>query len=171
MGGGDQTAERFIPNMYSGVGGERVYRSGDVCRRRRGGNIEYVGRKDDQVKVRGYRIELGEIEEVVKSHVEVKESVVKVSEDEERGKRLVAYIEWEKGEGEGGGEREAGREKMMELRRYVRERLPEYMVPGVYEEIERIPLTANGKIDRRRLPEVGVGSGERKGREEERTAV
>jgi len=134
------TAERFIPNRFGRKGGERLYRSGDIARYGKDGTIEYLGRKDEQVKIRGYRIELGEIEAALGSHVEVKESVVVVRE-EGGEKRLVGYVVWK----EGGG-------RIGELRSYLKERLPEYMVPGVFVEMERIPLTANGKVDTKSLP-------------------
>src|SRR5262249_11333843 len=111
------TAERFIPNLLGTEGGDRLYRTGDVARYLSDGKIEFIGRADDQVKVRGYRIELGEIKAVLDEHRSVKQSVVVVSEDERGGKRLLGYVV---------GEEET---TAAELKRYVRERLPEYMVP------------------------------------------
>jgi amino acid adenylation domain-containing protein len=167
----EMTAERFVPNPFSRKGGERLYRTGDVGRYRGDGNIEYIGRKDEQVKIRGYRIELGEIEARLKDHGLVKEAVVIAREAGEDGggeKRLVAYVvmaeaevkvqanvEVEEGEvGDSipeGGELEAGELNAM-LRTYLAGWLPEYMMPTAIVRLERIPLTANGKLDRKALP-------------------
>ena len=150
----EQTAERFVPNPYGKRGGERLYRSGDMGRWREDGQLEFGGRKDQQVKLRGYRIELEEIEEVLKKREWVKEAVVVMRGEVEEEKRLVAYVVREGGKvgevGEGGEGERSGWE---ELRKYAGERLPEYMVPGQYVEVEEMPLTGNGKIDRKRLRE------------------
>jgi len=159
------TAERFVPNPFSARGGKRLYRTGDVGRYREDGNIEYIGRKDEQVKIRGYRIELGEIEARLKEHGLVKEAVVVAREAGEDGggeKRLVAYVvmvKTKKGEeensiaegGRSGGKLEAA-ELSTTLRTYLAKWLPEYMVPTAIVSLERIPLTANGKVDRKALP-------------------
>jgi acyl carrier protein len=134
------TAERFVPHPYSRRGGERLYRSGDMVRYLGSGEIEFIGRRDEQVKIRGYRIELGEIEAVLKKHSAVSEAVVLASEEESGEKRLVAYVV-------GASEVEVG-----ELRNYLKERLPQYMVPSGYVRMDEMPLTANGKVDRRALP-------------------
>ena len=159
----EMTAERFVPDPFSRRGGERLYWTGDVGRYREDGNIEYIGRKDEQVKIRGYRIELGEIETRLKEHGLVKEAVVVAREAGEDGggeKRLVAYVvmvEAEVKEGGAaesrpeGGELEAGGLSAM-LRTYLAGGLPEYMVPTAIVPLERIPLTANGKLDRKALP-------------------
>jgi acyl carrier protein len=136
------TAERFIPNIFSREGGERLYRTGDLCRYFPDGNIEFVGRTDEQVKVRGYRIELGEIEAVLKEHRGVKQSVVVASDDEKGAKRLLGYVVGEEGT------------TPAELKRHVREILPEYMVPEAILILEEMPVTVSGKIDRKRLPLV-----------------
>ncbi|HXQ73964.1 MAG TPA: amino acid adenylation domain-containing protein [Pyrinomonadaceae bacterium] len=133
----DLTAEKFVPHPFSGVGGKRLYRTGDLARWLSSGEIEFLGRMDNQVKLRGFRIELGEIETMLRVHVAVRESVVVVSDN-----RLVAYVVAE----------DAG-VTINELRSYLKERLPEYMVPSVFMMLEEMPLTANGKVDRRRLPE------------------
>jgi amino acid adenylation domain-containing protein len=139
----EQTAVRFVPDPYSEEGGKRLYRTGDLGRYRADGRVEFMGRADHQVKIRGYRIELGEIEAALKEHEGVGESVVVIRESEEGEKRLVGYVTAREGmEIEGS-----------ELRRYVSERLPEYMVPGAIVRLERMPLTANGKLDRGGLPE------------------
>ena len=131
------TAEKFVPHPFSAVAGERLYRTGDLVRWLHGGEIEFLGRIDNQVKLRGFRIELGEIEAMLKGHAAVRESVVLVSDG-----RLVAYVMAE----------DAGVTRN-ELRAFLKERLPEYMVPSVFVTLEEMPLTTSGKVDRRRLPE------------------
>jgi amino acid adenylation domain-containing protein len=151
LGQGAWTAERFVPDGYGGGKGDRLYRTGDMARWRGDGVMEYLGRMDQQVKVRGYRIELGEIEAGLREHEGVGEAVVVVREDGKGEKRLVAYVERREG-------KELGVEQ---LREHLEERLPEYMVPGQYVVLEELPLTENGKIDRKGLPEVEeeVGGG------------
>src|SRR6185369_12524227 len=139
----EQTAARFVPNPYSQRGGARMYRTGDVCRWRADGEIEYLGRLDQQVKVRGYRIELGEIEAALLSHAQVSEAVVVAREEAGGGKRLVGYVVAE----------EAATVEAGELRRYLKGKLPEYMVPAVIVGLEQMPKTPNGKLDRGKLPE------------------
>src|SRR6185503_20271060 len=146
------TAEQFIPDPYSGREGSRLYRTGDVGRYGRDGEIEFVGRRDNQVKVRGFRAELGEVEAVLRDQAGVREAVVVMREEGEE-KRLVAYIV-----AEGGGESGSEREVRRELRQYLQERLPEYMVPSAYVWLEELPLTPNGKVDRRALPTPGDAS-------------
>jgi amino acid adenylation domain-containing protein len=136
------TAERFVTITLPNGRTERVYRTGDIARLRADGELEYVGRRDSQVKVRGHRIELGEIEAVLAQHEPVKECVVAVREDSPGDQRLVAYVVT------GAGTQldvEAAREAL-------RRRLPEYMVPGLFMTLESLPLTPNGKMDRRALP-------------------
>jgi len=148
LGRPELTAERFIPSLFGGEGGERLYRTGDVCRYLPDGTIEFVGRADDQVKVRGYRIELGEIKAALDEHEAVKQSMVVVSENGRGEKQLVGYVV---------GEEEA---TAAELKRHLRERLPEYMAPSAIVVLEKMPLTANGKVDRRALPAPdGAGGG------------
>ncbi len=137
------TAERFVPNPYSERGGGRLYKTGDLGRYLSSGELEYVGRADEQVKVRGYRIEIGEVEAAIMEHEGVRESVVRVQEVEGGERRLVGYVVAKEGEGITGSE----------VRGYLKRKLPEYMVPAVIEMMETLPLTANGKIDRRALPE------------------
>jgi amino acid adenylation domain-containing protein len=143
----DLTAERFIPNPYSEEPGKRMYATGDIIRMDERGEIEFVRRKDQQVKIRGYRVELGEIEAEVRKQEGVRECVVIVDEREETGKRLVCYMV----------ERQRGAVNKEELRARLRRSLPEYMVPAFYEMIEEIPLTANGKVDKGKLPRVEGG--------------
>ena len=126
-----------------------MYLTGDLCRYLKDGQIEFLGRIDDQVKVRGYRIELGEIEAALDSHTGARHAVVTVRADQ-----LVAYLVGESWS----SEREAG----AELRPYLKARLPDYMVPQRWVVLDQMPLTANGKIDRQRLPEPSeAGAGAR----------
>ena len=133
------TAERFLPDPFSQEQGGRVYRTGDLSRWQPEGNLEFLGRNDLQVKIRGFRIELGEIEAKLASHPGVREAVALAREDEEVGKRLVAYYTGE----------EIGAET---LRAHLSSSLPEYMVPSAFMRLETLPLTPNGKLDRRALP-------------------
>ncbi|HVS00541.1 MAG TPA: amino acid adenylation domain-containing protein [Thermoanaerobaculia bacterium] len=139
LGRPELTAERFIPHPWGvGEGGERLYRTGDLARQRPDGAIEFVGRGDDQVKIRGFRIELGEVEAVLLAHPAVRDGVVLAREDR-GGRRLIAWVV-------GGVDEPA-------LRSWLRERLPDYMVPSAFVFLETLPLTPNGKVDRRALPE------------------
>ncbi|HEV2706445.1 MAG TPA: condensation domain-containing protein, partial [Pyrinomonadaceae bacterium] len=139
------TAERFVPNPFGLQVGARLYRTGDVGRYLSDGRIEFLGRIDNQVKVRGYRIELGEIEAVLSAHGGVEEVIVNARESETGDKQLVAYYV--------AGRAEVGEE---ELRGYLQERLPKYMIPAHFMRLEALPLTPNGKVDRKALPEVGA---------------
>jgi amino acid adenylation domain-containing protein len=134
------TAEKFLPDPFSAKG--RLYRTGDLARFRPDGTIEYLGRGDNQVKIRGFRIELGEVETVLGQHPAVAECVVAAREDLSGDKRLVGYVV------------AAGQAALptAELRAFVKARLPEYMVPVAWVQLERFPLTANGKVDRQHLP-------------------
>ncbi|RNB58932.1 amino acid adenylation domain-containing protein [Brevibacillus gelatini] len=138
----DLTQERFVENPFSPVRGEKMYRTGDLVRYLPDGNIEFIGRSDDQVSIRGFRVELGEIETALYTHPAVKEAIVLAREDMPGVKRLAAYIVPAKG-----AAYEAG-----ELRSYLKEKLPEYMVPAAFVMLEPLPLTPNGKVDRRALP-------------------
>lgn len=137
----DLTAERFLPDPFSGQMGARLYRTGDRARWRSNATLEYLGRLDEQVKVRGYRIEPGEIEAVIRDHRAVKQVAVVVREDEPGNKQLVAYLV-----------KEAGAVHAMDLHQFLAERLPEYMVPAAIVELQDLPLTPNGKLDRKALP-------------------
>ncbi|AEI66882.1 non-ribosomal peptide synthetase [Corallococcus macrosporus] len=132
------TAERFIPHPFSTTPGERLYRTGDLVRRRTDGALEYIGRRDHQVKLRGYRIELGEVEAALRRHAEVREAAVLVREDAPGDKRLVAYV--------------ATEAAPALLRDHLLGLLPGYMVPGAFVVLDALPLTPNGKLDRRALP-------------------
>jgi amino acid adenylation domain-containing protein len=145
----EMTAGKFVPDPFGGEEGKRLYRTGDLGRYREGGEIEFLGRVDRQVKIRGYRIEPGEIEEVMKRHPSVKEAVVEAREDEPGEKRLVAYVVSTMDRQE---DEELGGAWITELKRYLREKLPEYMAPAAIMELEKLPLTANGKVDRKTLP-------------------
>ncbi|WP_037842777.1 non-ribosomal peptide synthetase [Streptomyces sp. NRRL F-6628] len=134
------TAERFTADPY-GAPGERMYRSGDVARWRADGSLEYLGRADNQVKVRGFRIELGEIETALGRHPDVRDAVVAVHRDGTGRQRLVGHLVTDR-------ELTTG-----ELRSHLAGSLPDYMVPGLYVRLERLPLTPSGKVDRRALPE------------------
>ena len=137
------TAERFLPDRLSGERGARLYKTGDLARLLVDGGLEYLGRIDDQVKIRGHRIELGEIEAVLVQHRAVREAVVVARPDGSGAKRLVAY--WVPAAGESAP-------ILSELRSFLKEKLPEYMVPAAFVQLDGLPLTQNGKVDRRALP-------------------
>jgi amino acid adenylation domain-containing protein/natural product biosynthesis luciferase-like monooxygenase protein len=144
------TAERFLPEPFSTVAGSRMYRTGDLGRYLGDGNIEFLGRNDHQVKIRGFRIELGEIEARLAEHPGVREAVVVVREGEAAEKRLVAYYTVKE---RGGQRRDKCRAE--ELRAHLLGKVPAYMVPAAYVELKQLPLTVNGKLDRKALPEPG----------------
>jgi amino acid adenylation domain-containing protein len=139
------TAERFVPDPFSGLPGARLYKTGDLVRYRPDGQLEFVGRGDFQVKVRGFRIELGEIEQALLQHSAVRDCVVVVREDHGGSKQLLAYVVPAQPV-----------EEMEDLRQalpaFLRERLPEYMLPAHFLMLDALPLTANGKVDRAALP-------------------
>jgi amino acid adenylation domain-containing protein len=142
LGQPELTAERFVPDPFSGRPGARLYRSGDRARHIGHGDVEYLGRLDHQVKIRGFRIELGEIETQLRAHPDVGQCVV-VARDDGGDRRLVAYVT----QHDGAAPLEPAR-----LRGHLRTRLPAYMVPGAFVRLDRFPLTASGKIDRKALP-------------------
>jgi amino acid adenylation domain-containing protein len=139
------TAERFVPNPFPASAGERLYRTGDRVRRRRDGNLEYLGRMDEQVKIRGYRIEPGEIAAVLREHSGIKDAAVVIHEHLRGEKRLIAYAVGKPG---------AEELSQASLRKYLLERLPDYMIPARTVLLDAIPLLPNGKINRRALPPV-----------------
>ncbi|MBD1865229.1 MULTISPECIES: non-ribosomal peptide synthetase [Trichocoleus] len=157
----DLTAEKFIPNFFlrdeeqrveNGNGSPtshfslsapRLYKTGDLVRQRLDGNLEYLGRIDDQVKIRGFRIELGELEALLGQHPQVETAVVIAREDVLGDKQLVAYVVPKAGSSE---------QSTLQLRSFMQEQLPIYMVPTAFVRLESLPLTVNGKIDRRALP-------------------
>ncbi len=134
------TAEKFIPHPFSEEPGARLYRTGDLARFLADGNIEFLGRIDFQVKVRGYRIELGEIESILSKHPMIQDAVV-VAREESGGKRLVAYLISQN-----------GLPSPLEMRNFLKDQLPDYMLPSAYVFLDALPLTPNGKVDRRALP-------------------
>ncbi len=159
LGRAELTAERFVPDPFGPAGG-RLYRTGDRVRWSVEGALEFLGRVDAQVKIRGFRIEPGEVEAALLEQPEIREAVVVAREDRPGERRLVAYVVW----GEGGAL------SVGEVGRRLRERVPEYMVPGAYVVLERLPLNANGKVERGALPEP-EGWGEAAAYEAPRTAV
>lgn len=136
------TAIKFIPNPFSKESGSRLYKTGDLARYLPNGDIEILGRIDDQVKIRGFRIELGEIEARLNQHAKVREAVVVTWGDELTDKRLVAYVSAQPKQ----------EFTITELRSFLKEKLPEYMIPSAFVLLETLPLTPNGKLDRRSLP-------------------
>ncbi|MFJ5779589.1 amino acid adenylation domain-containing protein [Streptomyces sp. NPDC093094] len=155
----DLTAERFVACPF-GPAGARMYRTGDLVRWDRDGRLEYIARSDFQVKVRGYRIELGEIEHVLAGHPGVAQAAAVVREDQEDDRRIVGYVVPVPG----------AAVTDAELSAYLRERLPDYMVPSAVIALPEIPLTPNGKLDRRALPSApartAAGRGPRNAHEE-----
>ena len=138
IGQPERTAERFVAERFGPDPGAKMYRTGDLVRYLPDGNLEFLGRVDDQVKIRGFRIELGEIEAVLLKHQGVKQAAVIALTDERGDKSLAAYV--------------VGTAEGDELRRYLRENLPDYMLPSAIIGLPKLPLNANGKIDRQALP-------------------
>ena len=135
------TAEKFILNPFTNQPNDRLYKSGDLARYLPNGDIEYLGRMDYQVKLRGFRIEIGEIQAAIHKHPDIREATVIVREDRKDDKRLVAYLV------------PCSRDiSISELCKFLKAKLPDYMVPSAFVVLEKFPLTTNGKIDRRALP-------------------
>jgi amino acid adenylation domain-containing protein/thioester reductase-like protein len=139
------TAEKLVRHPFQDEPGARLYRTGDLCRWLPEGNVEFLGRIDQQVKLRGYRIELGEIEAALASHPMVREAVVLCREDEPGEKRLVAYLV-------PAVQTSAAQQATAALRQHLQQLLPDYMVPAIFVTLPTLPLTPNGKIDRKALP-------------------
>jgi amino acid adenylation domain-containing protein len=142
FGRADLTAERFLPNPFARESGSRMYKTGDSVRYLLDGNLEYLGRLDHQVKIRGFRIEIGEIEATLSQHPAVASCVVVARENGASGKRLVAYFVPRQGE----------TVVTSDLRLHLKRTLPEYMIPSLFVSLPALPLTSNGKVDRRALP-------------------
>lgn len=134
------TAEKFIPNPFTGAPSDRVYRTGDLGRYQPDGSVEFCGRIDRQVKIRGFRVEPAEIESALCSHPAIRQTTVAVDDNDQVGKRLIAYIAYD------------GSVSTLSLRRYLRSLLPEHMIPAQFVTLETLPLTSNGKVDFARLP-------------------
>ncbi len=138
------TQQRFVPDTQ-GEAGSRLYRTGDLVRQRMDGDLEFLGRGDDQVKLRGYRVELGEVEVALSQHPDVAQAAVTVREDVPGHKRLVAYLVGAEG----------CSPRIADVRHHVQARLPDYMVPATFVVLPSLPRTASGKVDRRSLPQPG----------------
>jgi len=136
------TAEKFITHSFDGEPAKRLYQTGDRARYLPDGNIEFLGRVDDQVKIRGYRIELGEIESVLRGYPEVRQCAVAAREDTPGDKRLIGYVVM----------RPDAQAKLDDMRGFLKQKLPLYMIPSVLLQLDELPLSPNGKVDRKALP-------------------
>ena len=144
----DLTEQSYVQNPFLPGPGQRLYRTGDLCRWREDGELEYLGRSDNQVKIRGHRVELGEIESALSQLDGVREAVVRVQENDRGEKYLTAYLV---------ANSEAAHD-MAGVKAALRQRLPDYMIPASFQLLPALPLTPNGKIDRRALPELAATS-------------
>jgi amino acid adenylation domain-containing protein len=147
----DLTENKFIANPFSDNPKDRIYKTGDTVRYLSDGNIEFIGRIDFQVKIRGFRIELGEIEAALEQHPSIQQTIVIARTDSGTDKRLVAYIILNN----------QTKIKSLELRNFLQNRLPDYMIPTAFVMLETLPMTPNGKVDRRALPipeTIGIGT-------------
>ncbi|MBA2610529.1 MAG: AMP-binding protein, partial [Bacteroidetes bacterium] len=143
----DLTNEKFIDDPFNEESSSKMYSTGDLVKYLPDGNIEFIGRVDDQVKIRGYRIELGEIEAVLQQCEIVSQAVVLAREDKQSNKRLVAYVVTN------------GWFNKEEVISYLKDKIPDYMIPVVIVELAKLPLTANGKVDRKALPDPDIAEG------------
>ncbi len=139
----DLTAERFVPHPFSHTPGARLYRTGDLVRARPNGVIEFIGRRDEQIKLHGFRIELGEIESALTAHSAVSQALITLREDTPGDQRLVAYVVPSEA---------AANLSPAELRQHAQERLPDYMIPAAFVVLEKLPLTPHGKLNQQALP-------------------
>jgi amino acid adenylation domain-containing protein len=144
------TAERFISHFFDEGPGQRLYKTGDLARYLPDGNIEFIGRADNQVKIRGYRIELDEIETMLRSHPAVRQCAVAAREDTPGDKWLIGYVVMRTG----------AQAKVDELRDFIKQKLPDYMIPSAWVCLDELPLLPNGKVDRRALPIPGQDGSE-----------
>ncbi|MBG9798758.1 non-ribosomal peptide synthetase [Brevibacillus laterosporus] len=136
------TSERFIKNIFSSNETDRLYKTGDIVRYLPDGTLSYIGREDDQVKIRGFRIELGEIEAVLGQHPEIRDAVVMMREDQNSNKQLIAYFTAYK----------PGVVTTSELRSFAEKKIPMHMIPATFIYLDHLPVTPNGKVDRKALP-------------------
>jgi acyl carrier protein len=143
LGQPELTAERFVPHLYSPKAGARLYRTGDMVRYLNDGNLDFLKRRDHQVKIRGFRVELGEIEAALEQYWAITESLVIDRDDLGGGTRLIAYVVPEEGV----------EPAPAELHALLKEKIPSYMIPSIFVTLKEIPLTPNGKVNRRELPE------------------
>jgi amino acid adenylation domain-containing protein len=157
----DLTAERFIADPFSQIPGARMYRTGDLVRLRADGNLEFIGRSDQQVKIRGFRIELGEVETVLSEHPAVRQAAVIAREDPQGEKTLVAYVVAAPG----------CVPAAQDLRHWLKMRLPDYMIPASMVQMNALPLTINGKVDREALPRPDQPSAAAEAAEVPRTLI
>ncbi|HEY4588674.1 MAG TPA: amino acid adenylation domain-containing protein, partial [Thermoanaerobaculia bacterium] len=149
LGRPDLTAERFVPDPFAESPGERLYRTGDLARRLSGGELEFRGRVDQQVKVRGFRVELGEVETALRALPSVRDAAVVAREAQGGGKQLAAYVV----------PREGDAPRIGQLRAELQERLPDHMVPSSFAFLPELPLTPSGKVDRRALAQLPAEQG------------
>ncbi|MEO5816462.1 MAG: amino acid adenylation domain-containing protein [Gemmatimonadaceae bacterium] len=155
------TAEKFLDDPFAAWTGARLYRTGDRVRRRESGRIEFLGRADDQVKVRGYRLELGDVEHELRQHSGVADCVVvarlaTTDDGQPAETKLAAYVVWRTG---GYDTAHVERPTVEKLTEWLRERVPDHMVPSSFTVLDALPLSANGKVDKHALPEPDVGGG------------
>ena len=147
FGNGHMTAERFVPNPFASEPGARLYRTGDWVRWMEDGRLEFLGRRDEQVKIHGYRVELGEVEAAMRAHERVKEAAAAIREDGNGNKCLVGYVV-------------PSQRPLIpaDIRSYLQEILPDYMVPAAFVEVAELPLMPGGKLDRKALPQPSFES-------------